>query len=393
MKYLCLYFQVHQPYRLKDINLFQPGQYNDLFDNELNEEIFRKVSKNCYLPTNEALLNLLDQITGLRIAFSLSGSFIQQLSTFSPKVFKSFKTILNHPSVEVLAETHTHGLAFLNGKAAFSNDVKLHRQHLQRLTDKVPVVFRNTELIYSDQIGAWVNELGYKGVLVEGADKILKGRSPNVVYHHPTIDALRLLTKNYRLSDDIAFRFGDRFSTHWPLTARKFIDAIVASSDEDVIFNLFMDYETFGEHQPRTSGIFEFLKQLPVLAARHKQLNFITPGEAIKKFPAKNPISMPVPVSWADQERDTSAWIGNDLQLEAFDAVMGLKDKVKKRGKNELKRDWLLLQTSDHFYYMATKSNEDDSIHAYFSPYKSPHQAFINYMNALKLFEAKLAHL
>ncbi len=387
MKLICLYFQVHQPFRLRPINLFKPNRINEIFDKASNQAIFDKITGNCYLPTNQLLLHLLEKYPGFRLSFSLSGTFLEQLKNHGGEVLTSFIQILNHPSVEILSETYTHGLSFLKGKKDFFDDIGRHKVMINSIADKPLNTFRNTELIYSNEIGEWLHELEYQSVLVEGADKILNGKTPTQLYHHPKHKSLNLFTKNYVLSDDIAFRFSDKSSQNWPLTTNKWLNAINDGYGGHRLYNIFMDYETFGEHQPKSSGIFKFLAHLPQLVKKHKNIKFVLPQEATSTLSPQLPLSMPAPVSWADQERDTSAWIGNSMQLEALDAVYQLETKVKDCKDKAIFDTWLHLQTSDHFYYMSTKTNEDGSIHAYFSPYNNAHEAFTNYMHAIKLLE------
>lgn len=390
MKHICFYFQVHQPYRLKNLTLFNLSGNAELFDEESNKKILEKVSASCYLPANKLLLKLLKQYPEFKLAFSLSGTFVDQIEQYTPSVLNSFQELFQHPAVELLAETFSHGLAFRDGKEAFQEQVALHGQKVLKHFNKRPKILRNTELIYSNTIGSWAHEMGFDAMLAEGADKILNGLTPNQLYHHPTQRSLKLLLKNYRLSDDIAFRFSDRRSGHWPLTAEKFIDWIAQYPDTDQLINLFLDYETFGEHQWQDTGIFKFLEYLPKAVNKNKSITFFMPGEAILNLPSTGPISVPVPLSWADQERDISAWLGNDMQFEAFTFLISLKEKVEQSKSRVFNKTWLYLQTSDHFYYMSTKTMEDGSVHAYFSPYDSPHDAFTNYMNALTSFERQL---
>ncbi|MDN5217229.1 glycoside hydrolase family 57 protein [Fulvivirgaceae bacterium BMA12] len=393
MKHICLYFQVHQPFRLRQISFFNITNKVPYFNDASNKQILLKVAKNCYLPTNKLFLELLKQYPFLKLSFSISGTAIDQFKKYAPQVIESFQALLETGSVELLSETNCHSLACVKGKAFFVNEVTAHRHKMKEVFAYEPKVFRNTELIYSNKVGSWVKSLGYEAMLTEGADKVLNGRSPNQLYHHSTDNNLKILLKNYRLSDDIAFRFSNRKWPHWPLTAEKFADWIHQLPDSEEIINLFMDYETFGEHQWKSTGIFEFLEDLPGSILKYKDHTFITPSEAVAKLKSRDSFSALTPISWADEERDLSAWLGNNMQLEAFDFLYALSKKVNRTNNDEMSRIWDYLQTSDHFYYMSTKTLDDGAVHAHFSPYNSPHQAFTNYMHVLMNFEYQLDKL
>ena len=393
MKHICLYFQVHQPFRLRQISFFNITNKVPYFDEALNKKILLKIAKNCYQPTNALFLDLLRQYPSLKLAFSISGTAIDQFKKYAPQVIESFQALLATGCVELLSETDSHALSCVKGREFFINEVIAHRQKVQEVFGHEPKIFRNTELIYSNKVGSWVKELGYQAILTEGADKVLNGRSPNHLYHHPTETKLKILLKNYRLSDDIAFRFSDRTWADWPLTAEKFSGWIHQLPESEEIINLFMDYETFGEHQWKSTGIFDFLKNLPGSILKNKNHVFVTPSEALAKLKSQNSFSANTPISWADEERDLSAWLGNNMQREAFDFLYALAKKVKKVNDVEISRIWDYLQTSDHFYYMSTKTLNDGAVHAHFSPYNSPHQAFTNYMHVLMNFEYQLDKL
>jgi len=390
MKYLCLYFQVHQPNRIRNIPFFQVTNQIPVFADNLNKVILKKVINNCYQPANNLLLSLIRKYPAFKISYSISGCALDQFEKYSPAMIKSFIRLTKTGNVCFLSETNNHSLAFIRDKDLFIQQIKAHQQKMQHIFGVQPEVFRNTELIYYDQIGTWVNELGYKGILMEGAFKVLKDRSPNQLYHHPQNSRFKLLLKNYKLSDHVAFRFSNHQWSRWPLTAEKFCHMIDTLPEEDQLINIFMDYETFGEHQKSSSGIFNFLSMLPKCVFNRKDITFVTPIEAIETIKSIDEINVKVPVSWADEERDLSPWLGNYLQKEAFDFLYDLKEKVEKVNQKELNYIWEYLQTSDHFYYMSTKKAPSYNIHQYFSPFGSPHEAFINFMNTVTNLDQRL---
>ncbi|OOG69621.1 glycoside hydrolase family 57 protein [Algoriphagus sp. A40] len=388
MRTICFYFQVHQPFRLKPYRFFDIGEDHHYWDDFLNRNVIRKVAQKCYLPMNSLLLELIHRYQGkFKVAFSLSGTFLDQMEAYAPDVLESFQKLVATGQVELLNETYTHSLAALKSKEEFHSLVKKHQDRIKELFNGyTPKVFRNTELIYSDQIGAMVAELGYEAVLTEGAKHILGWKSPNYVYSNAIEPKLKVLLKNFLLSDDIAFRFSNKTWADFPLTTEKFVKWINAIPKEEQVLNLFMDYETFGEHQWAETGIFEFMRHLPEAVLNHSSFTFSTPSEVAAKVAPVSKIHVPVPISWADEERDLTAWLGNDMQDEAFDRLYELEKLVKDLDDPEIKRDWGYLQTSDHFYYMCTKFFSDGSVHEYFSPYDTPYDAFINYMNVLSDF-------
>ncbi|MDF2156928.1 glycoside hydrolase family 57 protein [Algoriphagus sp. CAU 1675] len=388
MRTICFYFQVHQPYRLKPYRFFEIGDDHYYWDDFSNRSIIRKVAQKCYLPMNALLLELINQHKGaFKVAFSISGTFLNQMEEYAPDVLESFQKLVATGHVELLNETYAHSLASLKSKEEFQRLVQKHQDKIKQLFNGyTPKTFRNTELIYSDQIGAMVAEMGYETILTEGAKHILGWKSPNYLYCNSIEPKLKVLLKNFQLSDDIAFRFGNRSWEDYPLTTEKFIKWINAIPKEEEVINLFMDYETFGEHQWAETGIFDFMKRLPEEIFKHSDFNFSTPSEVAAALSPVGKIHVPTPISWADEERDLTAWLGNDLQDEAFERLYELENKVKGIDDPEIQRDWDYLQTSDHFYYMCTKFFSDGDIHAYFSPYDSPYEAFINYMNVLSDF-------
>jgi len=396
MASVCFYFQVHQPFRIKRLKIFDVGQVDNYFDDQSdtdlnNARILAKVARKCYLPTNELMLSLLKDHPEFKISFSLSGVFIDQLERFAPDVLDSFKRLAETGQVEFLNETYYHSLAFLHSPGEYRKQIDLHRNKIQELFGISSKVFRNTELIYNNDIAEVVAGLGYEAILAEGADHLLTWRSPNFVYQSSGEHGLKLLLKNYKLSDDIAFRFSSRDWSEYPLSADKFSNWISQVNGNGDVVNLFMDYETFGEHQWEDSGIFRFLADLPGKILAHPDNNFVTPSEAIDRYPVRGEIDSPHYVSWADVERDLSAWSSNDMQFDALQKVYALEEKVLASGDDELINNWRYLQTSDHFYYMCTKWFNDGDVHKYFNPYESPYDAYISFVNAVNDLQLKLA--
>lgn len=386
-KTVCFYFQVHQPDRLRLYRFFDIGKESYYYDDFANRTILRRVADRCYIPANNLMLELIQKSKGkFKIAYSISSAALDQFEKYAPDVIESFKELAATGYVEFLGETYSHSLASLISPDEFKDQVKLHSKKIKELFGKTPKIFRNTELIYSDKIGAMVEELGFKGVLTEGAKHILGWKSPNYIYSNPIKPELKILLKNFTLSDDIAFRFSDKKWASWPLTAGNYADWVTKVLEKDDIVNLFMDYETFGEHQPHSSGIFEFLRHLPEEILARNNVEFCTPSEVCKKHTPVAPLNVPFAISWADEERDTSAWLGNELQNEAFNKLYSIEKDVKKTGNHELIGDFRKLQESDHFYYMCTKFFSDGAVHKYFNPYSTPYEAFINYMNILSDF-------
>jgi alpha-amylase len=391
MKTICLYFQLHQPFRFRRYRFFDIGNDSYYYDDYSNETILRKVADNCYLPANKVLLEAIKKHKGkFKVAFSLSGIALEQFELYAPEVIDSFKELAQTGDVEFLSETYSHSLAALKDKALFEQQIKKHDELIQKYFNQTPKVFRNTELIYSDEIGAFIHDLGFNGMLTEGAKHILGWKSPNFIYTNAIHPRLKILLRNYKLSDDISFRFSNAAWSEYPLTATKFVNWIKATDPNEEVVNLFMDYETFGEHQKKETGIFAFLSDLPDKVLKSGEIQFKTPSETIKLLQPVSPVHVPNPISWADEERDLSAWMGNELQQEAFDKLYALKDRVAQCTEDELLKDWEYLQISDHFYYMCTKFFSDGEVHKYFNPYDSPYEAFINYMNVLADFTLRL---
>lgn len=386
MKSVCFYFQVHQPYRVKRYRVFDigndPEYFNDRADTDLNNRrVVEKVARKSYIPATALLLELLKRHPQLRISYSFSGIALEQLERYAPEALDLFKKVVDTGQVEVLGETYYHSLAFFYSPAEFERQVAHHRELIRRIFGVWPRSFRNTELSYRNDLAQWADAQGYAAILAEGWDPILGWRSPNYVYRPKGTKNVRLLLKNYRLSDDVAFRFSSRDWSEWPLTTEKF-GSWLGEADGDTV-NLFMDYETFGEHQWEDTGIFHFLEQLPAEIAKNPGINFMTPSEVAAAYDAKDEIDMPHVVTWADTDRDLTAWTGNPMQRAAIDSVYGMEQDVLMANDHKLLEDWRRMQTSDHFYYMCTKWSNDGDVHAYFSPYESPYDAYIAYMNAL----------
>ena len=384
-KTLCLYFQVHQPIRLRKYHFFDIGKNSDYYDDFANRTFTRKIAERSYLPANHTLLELIKKYgKNFKVSFSITGLAIEQFRMYAPEVIDSFKELAATGSVEFLAETYSHSLACLVDEKEFKLQVKRHSDLIKELFGVKPVTFRNTELVYSDEIGEMVANMGYTTMLTEGARHILGWKSPDYVYTNSLNPKLKLLLKNFRLSDDIAFRFSDHSWDQWPLTADKYASWLNAADGE--IVNLFMDYETFGEHQGADTGIFDFIAALPEQIFKSTDFEFLTPHEAAAKHQPIAPLHVPYPISWADEERDLTAWLGNELQNEAFEELYKTRTKVNALKDEAILRDFDRLQASDHFYYMCTKLFSDGAIHSYFTPYDTPYEAFINYMNVLSDF-------
>jgi len=383
MASVCFYFQVHQPYRLRHYTIFDSG--NDYFDTHKNAEICRKVAKKCYLPANRLFLDLIRQHGGrFKISYSLTGVLLEQLREYAPKVLESFQELADTGCVEFLCETYHHSLSYLYSPREFVEQVEAHRQLMYDLFGQTPRVFRNTELIYNNSIAQAVERIGgFDAILAEGADHILGYRSPNYVYRPPNCSKLKLLLKNYRLSDDIAFRFSNRGWNEWPLGADKFAQWVNTVNGNGYVVNLFIDYETFGEHQWEDTGIFEFLQHLPAEVLKHPDNDFKTPSEVAAAYEAVDVVDVPYYISWADIERDLSAWLGNAMQHSAIRELYRIESMVKASGDPDILDQWRKLQTSDHLYYMCTKWFADGDVHKYFNPYDSPYDSYINYMNIL----------
>jgi alpha-amylase len=381
MASICFYFQVHQPLRLRHYTVFDKN--DRYFDDYKNAFICRKVADKCYLPTNRLLLEIIRRFQGkFKIAYSLTGVLLEQLQLFAPEVISTFDALAETGCVEFLAETYYHSLSYLYSHDEFIEQINKHTETIEYLFGQKPRIFRNTELIYNNDLAALIESTGnFDAIMAEGADHILGYRSPNFLYRPKGCNKLKLLLKNYSLSDDIAFRFSNRDWSQWPLTADKFA-AWINSVNGNVI-NLFMDYETFGEHQWKDTGIFDFMRHLPEQVLKNPNNDFKTPSEVVQSFQPVDTVDVPHLISWADIERDLSAWLGNAMQSNALHELYRLEKNVKKAGNEKIITDWRKLQTSDHFYYMCTKYFADGDVHKYFNPYDSPYDSYINFMNVL----------
>jgi alpha-amylase len=391
MASVVFYFQVHQPNRLRRYTVFDSD--TSYFDDRQNHDVLRKIAHKCYLPANQVMLDLVRRHEGrFRVSYSLTGTIIDQFRRWAPEVLESFLELGQTGCVELIAETHYHSLAFLYNRDEFIAQTCQHRQMMQELFGQTPRIFRNTELTYNNDVAKVVEDMGFDAILTEGADHVLGYRSPNFIYNPPNCANLRLLLKNYRLSDDIAFRFSNRSWSEWPLTAETFARWVDQINGNGYVCNLFMDYETFGEHQWADTGIFEFLRALPNYVLGSRKNDFLTVSQAIQRYPTVGEMDVPHMISWADTERDISAWLGNSMQANALHDVYALADIVLATEDPVLIDDWRKLQTSDHFYYMCTKWFADGDVHKYFNPYESPYDAYINYMNILDNVRARAAN-
>ena len=384
-KSICLYFQVHQPNRLRQYRFFDIGKNSHYYDDFTNRTILRRIAQKCYLPMNELLLQQIEEQKGaFKVAFSITGTALEQFDRYCPEVLDSFKKLAATGCVEFLSETYYHSLSSLASESEFKHQVAKHKEAIEKYFGVTPTTFRNTELIYSDSIANMVGDLGFKTILTEGAKHVLGWQSPNYLYKATTKKNQKLLLRNSGLSDDIAFRFSNKGWENWPLTTDKFVSWLKAGDGE--IVNLFMDYETFGEHQAASTGIFDFMTYIPAAVLADGEFEFVTPARAARKHKPVAPLCIPDAISWADEERDTSAWLGNELQNEAFNKLYSLSEKLAILNDAELWSDFGHLQESDHFYYMCTKYFSDGAVHKYFNPYDTPFEAFINYMNVLSDF-------
>ena len=396
-KAICLYLHVHQPYRVKPYTIFDAAKDHLYFNDETpnvdtnNRFIIDKVAEKSYLPTNAKLLEMLETHPDFKVSMSLSGVFLDQIENWRPDVLESFQKLFATGRVEAVAETYHHSLAFFYSQEEFERQVEQHRETIERLFGQTPQVFRNTELSYNNDLAYWADQAGYKGIITEGWDPILGWRSPNYVYRPTHTENIRLLMKNYKLSDDIAFRFSNRGWEEWPLTAEKYVHWLNAIPHDQPIINLFMDYETFGEHQWEDTGIFDFLGALPHEFMKHgDDRTFMTLSEAIDQFEPQDEVDVPNTITWADTERDLTAWLGNSMQHDSITQIYDLEERVMATNDENLIQDWRKLQTSDHFYYMCTKWFNDGDVHAYFSPYNSPYEAFSAFMNVMHDFRMRL---
>jgi alpha-amylase len=392
MTSICFYFQVHQPFRIRNYSFFDIGKSDNYEDDVKNEEILNKVADKCYLKTNQKMLELIKRHNGkFKISYSISGTAIEQFEKYRTDVLQSFIDLADTGCVEFLAETYYHSLSFIHSKSEFKRQVEKHTKLIEKYFKQTPRIFRNTELIYNNELAWFIQEMGYKGIICEGVDRLLNGRSPNFLYK-PTIDnpSIKLLLKNHLLSDDIAFRFSDRGWAEFPLTSEKFANWVYQIAGNGETVNLFMDYETFGEHQWESTGIFNFLDHLPAQILKRPDFDFKTPSEVIASYETRDIYDAHNFTSWADSERDLSAWLSNSMQHEAFKQIYSLEKDVFGCGNEKLIKAWEKLQTSDHFYYMCTKFWNDGDVHKYFSPFDSPYDAYMYYMNVFSDLECRI---
>ncbi len=392
---IVLYLHVHQPYRVRHYTIFDAGRNHDYFDapagsRESNADIVRKVAHKSYVPTNQRLLRMLHENPAFKVSLSITGTVLEQFERYAPDVLASFQELVGTGRVEIVAETYHHSLAFFYNRDEFEAQVAMHRDIIQRLFGLTPTAFRNTELSYNNDLAYWADKAGYKAILSEGWDPVLGWRSPNFLYRPAYTEHIKLLTKNYKLSDDIAFRFSNTAWEEHPLTVDKFMSWTNASWEQPLL-NLFMDYETFGEHQWEDSGIFDFLEHLPKTWLGVEGHTFMTVTEAAEHFEPADTIDCPQTITWADNERDLTAWLGNSMQQGAIHSLYALGEQITASQDLALIEDWRKLQTSDHFYYMCTKWFSDGDVHAYFSPYASPYEAYIAFMNAYHDLKYRLA--
>lgn len=380
---IVFYFQVHQPFRIADYRIFDIGSGKSYFNNERNRHEMRKIAEKCYLPTNRLMLELINRYPKFKISYSITGTAIEQFKEFAPEVLQSFKDLAETGNVEFLNETYYHSLSYLYNKEEFWNQVKMHAELIKKEFGFTPTSFRNTELIFHNELAADLYGKGYKAVIAEGADHIMGWKSPNYVYKTVSSD-MKVLLKNYKLSDDIAFRFSNRGWNEWPLTVEKYAQWINSINGSGEIVNLFMDYETFGEHQWADTGIFDFMRALPGEILKHSDNNFLTPSEAADKYPIRGDVDFNHYVSWADMERDLTAWLGNRMQDSSMRSIFDFSEEMKGVKNEAIISDWRKLQTSDHFYYMCTKWFNDGDVHKYFNPHESPYDAFMSYMSIME---------
>jgi len=391
MKSVCLLFQIHQPFRHRRYRFFDIGADHYYYDDYTNDAVMSGIAAKCYLPANQLLLKLAEQLGDkLRVAFSISGIALDQFEMYAPEVIESFQQLAKTGCVEFLAETYSHSLASLNNNDIFSEQVQLHNDKIFSLFDQKPKVFRNTEMIYSDQIGVQVAEMGFNGMVTEGAKQVLGWKSPGFLYVNAINPRLKVLMRNYKLSDDIAFRFSNKKWAEYPLLTDKYLNWLLNLKEQDEVVNLFMSYEAFGERHSEESGIFTFLEELLVKITRQPGLKLATPGEVTDVLQPVSAVSVPHPISWADEERDLTAWLGNEMQNEAFEKLYSLGEQITRCTDSGLLKDWNYLQVSDHFFYMSTKVSSDGEVHKHFNPFGTPYEAFINYMNILSDFSLRL---
>lgn len=389
-KSIVLYLHVHQPMRIRKYSIFDTALRHDYFNetnydtDRNNEKVFKKVADKSYRPMNRLLKKLLDEQPNFHFSLSITGTFIEQAEKWAPDVLDTFKELVATGRVEIIGETYYHSLAFFYSREEFEHQVQSHAAKIKEVFGVTPTAFRNTELAYNDDLGKWAEQAGYKAILAEGWDSVLEWRSPNHLYSPYNTQGIGLLLKDYHLSDDIAFRFGNRSWPEWPLTVDKYNEWVKAATDKGPLVNLFMDYETFGEHQWVDTGIFGFFEGFVGRWLSDPDHKFLTVTDAATNYQPVGEMSMPQTITWADTERDLTAWLGNSMQQEAVGYLYSLEHDIMMTKDLDLIADWRKLQTSDHLYYMCTKWFTDGDVHAYFSPYESPYDAFLYFVNAIR---------
>ena len=398
MRSICLYLHIHQPVRYREYSVFEVSNNSDYYTDDYygrqsNERIFKKVADKSYRPMLALLEKNIKAHPDFKISLSITGTWLDQAEKWAPELIEQIKYMVSTGQVEIIGETYYHSLAFFYDEAEFDTQVELHAQKIKSLFGVSPQIFRNTELAYNDKLAKWAEDKGYKGILAEGWDKILGWRSPNYVYRPAGCQNIKLLLKNYRLSDDIAFRFSNRNWTEWPLTAKKYQNWIDMDCLRSNLINLFMDFETFGEHQWKDTGIFDFMDSFINSWLSQYENKFVTASEACDLMPPVDDISMPETITWADTERDLSAWLANAMQKTAMDTIYSMQSRIIATKDEDLIRDWRYLTTSDHPYSMCTKYWNDGDVHAYFSAYASPYESFMYFMNVIRDLEYRLASI
>jgi len=395
LRAICLYLHIHQPIRYREYSIFDVGNNHNYYEDDYygrqsNERIFRKVADKSYRPMLQLLENNINRYPDFKVSFSITGTWLEQAEKWAPELISQIKRLVDTGRVEIVGETYYHSLAFFHNREEFEKQVLLHAAKIKSLFDVTPRVFRNTEFAYNDELAKWADEASYHGILAEGWDKILGWRSPNHVYQPHNCANLKLLLKNYRLSDDIAFRFSNRNWKEWPLTVPKYQRWIDDDCLRGPLINLFMDFETFGEHQWKDTGIFNFIDTLIPSWLGEYENKFVTASEACDLESPVDEISMPSTITWADTERDLSAWHSNSMQNSAVEDLYALREQVMATNDTSLITDWRYLTTSDHPYSMCTKYWHDGDVHAYFSAYASPYESFMFFENVLRDIKFRL---
>lgn len=387
MRDIVFYLHMHQPYRVRPYTIFDIGEHHDYFlsyDHKTdNQAIFHKVAHKSYHPMIALLKKLVTDVEGFSVNLSISGIFLEQCEAWDPALLREIRELAETGKVEFATETYYHSLSFFYSQFEFEKQVTMQNEALQKHFGVRPKVFRNTELAYNNELGKWAEAAGYKAVLAEGWDPILNWRSSHYLYAPKATSNIALFLKDYRLSDDLAFRFSNQQWAQWPLTAEKYKSWVDSLPEEEQLVNLFMDFETFGEHQWADTGIFEFFEEFAAMWCQDGR-RFATFTEALDTHRTHDTVDMPNTITWADNERDLSAWLGNAMQQEVADALYKLENNVLHTKDEALIRDWRHLQSSDLLYYLSTKWFDDGNVHAYFSPYDSPYDGFMNYMNAIR---------